>query len=331
MTIKKQKSIQPIQPLGHRVVGCLATYLAPKMAADSKIKPEELDSIARKINTAKFNKQINGIAGSVKDLFGSRLVGDADLSDLPDILGALTGPTSLAPECDEDEDSDEDTDALPVNLKDKDKESKKVKAKEMPEPAADEDEDEDEDSDEDSDSDEDEDSDAGADSDKDAPAAKLMNKLGTLNLPKDTMDEISGLIDEIGKAPKAVPAPASDDDDDDEDDEKETPIGKPAMDAMIKKIENRMAAHYQAAKEVMPVVGDIDVNAKGASTLAIYKMGLDAMNVDLTGISADTKTYRAIFKLQSKNNASNIAKDSKLTNKDKASMESLFPSAPKLG
>ena len=84
----KNKQIE-FQPLGHRVLGALVSYLVPRLAADAAFKPGELDGPLVKLIPRKYDRQIPGIVGVVKEQFKNRLAQDADLDDLPEILEAL--------------------------------------------------------------------------------------------------------------------------------------------------------------------------------------------------------------------------------------------------
>lgn len=77
------------------------------------------------------------------------------------------------------------------------------------------------------------------------------------------------------------------------------PVDKPAMDAALKRVQDetvqRMNAIHQAQKDVAPYVGEVVAQD---SAEAVYKMALDALNVDVTGVHPSA--YRTILSLQKK-------------------------------
>jgi len=100
------KKIRQISMQGHRVLGALAAYLAPKMAADKALKAGDLDSVIKSIKPAAFDKQINGIVGTVKEKFSPRLAKDAELDpeELKELMQAIEPFEDLDVEEGEDED-----------------------------------------------------------------------------------------------------------------------------------------------------------------------------------------------------------------------------------
>lgn len=78
-----------LTPKGHAVQGALLAYLAPKIAADSKPKLAEVNSILKSITPGSFKAQMQKVAEAVKSKYGKLLVADASLEDLPEILEAL--------------------------------------------------------------------------------------------------------------------------------------------------------------------------------------------------------------------------------------------------
>lgn len=144
--------------------------------------------------------------------------------------------------------------------------------------------------------------------------------------------------DELEKVVEAVAEAESDKEEDeeiaekvakDEDDDGEEKVSKPAMDAAItaavKATESRMQAIRRAEQEVRTVIGDIVAQD---SADAVYKMALDHLKVDLTGV--DSSLYGTLFRTVSsaasaaKSKSSTIAQDAA---KSTGAFEQLFPTA----
>ena len=83
------KKFRQLTGQGQTVKGALAFYLAPKMAEDQRLKPGELDRVLKSVTPSRYEKQINGIVGTIKEQFGERLAMDESIDDLPDLLATL--------------------------------------------------------------------------------------------------------------------------------------------------------------------------------------------------------------------------------------------------
>jgi hypothetical protein len=276
------KKFRELTGQGQTVKGALAFYLAPKMAEDQRLKPGELDNVLKSITPTRYEKQINGIVGTIKEKFEGRLAMDESIDDLPELLATLIpaeGEYAMdAKGCvkgkDEAEDEDDDTDedaadgkippAFLKNIKKaKDKKAKDALPKKLDEEkgggqtkknlAGDEEEIDDEDDDEDNDSDENNDEEGEEEDEEDDDKAKGKDK----KMSKDK----KGLF------------------------------GKPSMDAAFRSLRaqstqdsmHELQARYEAQEAVRPYVGRIDVLACD-SVFGIYKLALTANKIDTRGV-----------------------------------------------
>ena len=264
----KDKQIE-FQPLGHRVLGALVSYIVPRLAADAAFKPGELNSPLAKLVPRRYERQIPGIVGVVKEQFKNRLAQDADLDDLSEILEALG------------EDPEEATE---------DKKMSKDKKKEM------------------------ETEDAGG-------AAKIMAILKELDIPEDKMKEIEeackgmaedeeddsevdAVNDKKAADKKAADKKAADKKaadkkaKDEEDPDIEPKDVKQAMDAalpaIIKATSKSVADRFQAAKDVEPILGEVQPLAFDSAS-DIYKEALKHEKLETKGITADS--FKPMFQV----------------------------------
>ena len=346
------KKIFKLSGQGQTVKGALAFYLAPKMAEDQRLKPGELDSLVKSITPTRYERQIDGIVGTVKERFGSRLAQDEKLDDLHDLLAVLLpSETEIAQDkaCAKDEEGDdnandemESNDSAPHKLKeelsaedeDEDAGSLVAMAKELMRrykakakaagTAADksnddpsDEEDDEKSSDDDDDADDRHDGDNGEEDDEAEDAPKGKDK----KMSKDNVI----IASQYKKGKKES-----------EDKKLASPFGKPSMDEAFKSMRALAAkdavadlqARYKAQEAVLPYVGKIDVLACD-SVPAIFKLALDAAEVDTTGVpeSAFAAMVKMLpTKLAERNRPANFAMDSK--SEDAIRQE--FPNAPKL-
>lgn len=260
---------------GHRVMGALATFIAPKLAADETLQSSELEALCKSIAPGRYDRQIEGIVGTVKERFASRFAQDEDLMPLRKVLQALM-PSDLALDMAQDamDDDDGGEDGFPFKKGAKDKKKKK-----------DDEEDFDDDGDEDEDGNEDEDFNEDS-------AAKQTN----LNQSEEG-DEDSDEENQWVKSAKAR----------NNDPLKESSVSKlvkrkaedSAMDAAINQARTqgadlafrRLASRYEAAEIVRPIVGEVNVFASDAAS--IYKLALDAKGADLVGVPK--VAYKAVL------------------------------------
>jgi hypothetical protein len=259
-----------LTPQGHRVQGALATYLVPLLAADQALDSNELRSLCKSITPARFDKQIEGIVGTVKERFGARLAQDADLNNLRKILTALMPPSLAMDKAAMDDDDGED--ALPPAF------LKNIKKKKKAEDSAEEDP-EDDDSDDFEDEDEDDDKDGDKPS-RDEKAAAQTNSKQTAEGDQDNEEE--GQWVKPTKSKRASNKPISTTDDAALDAALDL-----AMDTARREgaalAEKRIGAKFEAADAVKAIVGKVNVFACD-SAADIYKMALDAKGVDVTGV-----------------------------------------------
>jgi hypothetical protein len=281
------KKFRQLTGQGQTVKGALAFYLAPKMAEDQRLKAGELDNVLKSITPGRYEKQINGIVGTVKEKFEARLAMDESLDDLSDLLATLIpaeGEYAMdAKGCvkgkdeaeDEDDDSDEDAAdmKIPPNFLNN---TTMVKPKKK-----------------------------GA---KDS-AAKLTEEQGSGQSSKnlaDSKEEEDDIDDE--EEDKDDESDESDDEEgEEEDDAEEKPKGKdkkmnkdkkgsakdskPSMDAAFRSLRtlatqdsmHELQARYEAQEAVRPYVGKIDVLACD-SVFGIYKLALTANKIDTRGV-----------------------------------------------
>ncbi len=80
-----------LTPRGYAVKGALAAHIAPRLAADSALKPGELDALIKGIEPGAYKDQIPAFVKAVGDAFSKRLAQDTDLDlgDLEEILEAV--------------------------------------------------------------------------------------------------------------------------------------------------------------------------------------------------------------------------------------------------
>ena len=302
---------------GHRVMGALATFLVPKLATDAApIQSVELERVCKSISPGRYDKQIEGIIGTVKDQFGTRLAQDTDLNDLRRSLSALM-PLSLAMDKAKEEEANDENNAEDKKAKDSDDDSnddsndalppeflknikKKKKAKDMK--ACDKGEDDEED--EEDEDDEDDENEKGKGEDKKAKDAAKPNP--NINMKND-----------IGNMKPGAGADSA--------------ISAEALDAAIATARNegaelalrRLAARYEAADVVKPIVGKVNVMSCD-SAAAIYKMALDAKGIDTTGFPRSS--YGAVLKAVLKSEVKPKARFAQ----DKAVTKTLLDEFPKL-
>jgi hypothetical protein len=256
---------------GHRVMGALATFIVPKLAADETLQSNELEALCKSIAPGRYDRQIEGIVGTVKERFASRFAQDEDLTPLRKVLQALM-PSDLAVDMAQDAmDDDGGDDEFPFKKGAKDKKKK----------------DEEEDFDDDGDEDEDEDEDA-----QDEKTAKQTNLNQSDEGDEDTDEENQWV--KSAKARKDDPV-------------KEPSVSKKiarkaedsAMDQAIDQARTqgadlafrRLASRYEAAEMVKPIVGEVNVFASDAAS--IYKMALDVKGADLNGVPK--VAYKAVL------------------------------------
>lgn len=255
-----------LTPQGHRVQGALATYIVPKLAADQSLQSSELESLCKSITPNRYDKQIEGIVGTVKERFGSRLAQDANLNDLRNILAALM-PSSIALDK-HAMDDDDGEDALPPAF------LKNIKKKKAADSRKDDEEDNEDFEDDEDDADDDQD-DA-----EDEKAAKQTNSKQTSEGDQDNEEE--GQWVKPIKSKRASNKPISTTDDAALDAALDL-----AMDTARREgaalAEKRIGAKFEAAAAVKAIVGNVNVFACD-SAASIYKMALDAKGVDVTGV-----------------------------------------------
>jgi hypothetical protein len=147
---------------------------------------------------------------------------------------------------------------------------------------------------------------------------ELLALLQAQNLPDEVMAQAAALLDKISPAapavdgfpPKkgaAVPNP---------NDTKALTVGKPAMDAAIQVAADATIARMQAVREAEDAVEPIIGRVRGQNTAeGVYKLALDHMKVDLTGLPS--VAYGPLFQRLAQNmsdepvDASFVAQDSK--------------------
>jgi len=147
---------------------------------------------------------------------------------------------------------------------------------------------------------------------------ELLALLQAQNLPDEVMAQAAALLDKISPAapavdglpPKkgaAVPNP---------NDTKALTVGKPAMDAAIQVAADETIARMQAVREAEDAVEPIIGRVRGQNTAeGVYKLALDHMKVDLTGLPP--VAYGPLFQRLAQNmsdepvDAGFVAQDSK--------------------
>jgi uncharacterized protein DUF2213 len=257
--------------------GALAAYIAPKLAQDAKIDLRSmlLGTTARNWPTRKFT-----IATDLTKATEGKLAQDADLGDLMQLLDLLDG-----------EGNGEQDDGLGIDKPGVD--DPPTDPASDPDPAADPAGDP---------------VDPAADPPKDPPTdvtdepvAKVLAFLKDLLRPEDVA--IVQHILQPAKAADPVPEEVAPDADPTVPPKKDEPPmdptkKPPAMDAaMVSRIEQQTIARMNAIREaeriVRPLIGELDVPQKSAD--AVYKLALDAAEVDLTGVP--TAAYGAMAKM----------------------------------
>jgi hypothetical protein len=265
---------------GHRVMGALATFIAPKLAADETLQSSELEALCKSIAPGRYDRQIEGIVGTVKERFASRFAQDEDLMPLRKVLQALM-PSDLALDMAQDAMDDEDGGEDGFHFKKGAKDKKKKKK------------DDEEDFDEDGDKDEDEDENEDEDEDFNEDSAAKQTNLNQSEEGDEDADEENQWV-KSAKARNNDPL-------------KESSVSKlvkrkaedSAMDAAINQARTqgadlafrRLASRYEAAEIVRPIVGEVNVFASDAAS--IYKLALDAKGADLVGVPK--VAYKAVL------------------------------------
>ncbi len=319
------KQIVKLSTQGHRVMGALASFLAPRMAADQDLQSVELESICKSVNVARYDRQIDGIVGTVKERFASRLAADQNFNALRKSLTALM-PFDIAmdkkkeeetEEPDEDEE-DEDEEGEDGDLGDKfEANIAKMKAKAKDKKAKDEDTTEDSDDDSNDDA-----NDKFPAKDKKAKDKKAKDKKvpgNNQNLKSEEGDQDDseeeqwvknhGSGNKSGQDKKACDAALRSD----------------AADLAIR----RIGARYEAAAAVKKLVGEVNVMASD-SAADIYAMGIKAMDSAIDLSTMPKVAYKSVFEaLNRKKNEPAKARFAQ----DAASIKTLserYPNAPDL-
>ena len=307
---------------GHRVMGALATYIVPKLASDQSLQSVELESLCKSIAPGRYDVQIDGIVGTVKERFSSRLAQDESFGDLRKVLSALM-PASLAmdkkkeeeAEDSDDESNDDANDAAEdedetgedsfadfmKTKKAKDSFADFIKSKKKAKDAKNEDDEDDEDDDDDDESDEDEEEERAKDK-------KAKDKKADNDADLDNKEDDMHVGDKRAK--------------------------DAAMDAKLDAARTegadlamrRLAARYDAAELVKPIIGKINPLAQDATS--IYKMALDAKGADLTGVPrvAYKAVLQTLLKAESSKGKPKFAQDAAVTK----NLTDEFPNAPGL-
>jgi len=307
-----------LTPQGHRVMGALATFIVPKLAADQSLQSVELEAVCKSIKPDRYDRQLNGILGTVKERFGSRLAQDESLDGLSKVLASLM-PADLAMDKkkeeeaeDEDDSNDDANDAAEdedetgedsfadfmKTKKAKDSFADFIKSKKKAKDAKEED---DEDEDDDDESDEDED-------DERAKDKKAKDKKADNDADLDNKEDDMHVGDKRAK--------------------------DAAMDAAMEAARTegadlamrRLNARYEAADLVKPIIGKVNPLAQDATS--IYKMALDAKGADLTGVPrvAYKAVLQTLLKAESGKGKPKFAQDTAVTK----NLQDEFPNAPGL-
>ena len=279
-----------ISPQGQVVRGALLAYLKPRLASDAAIRPGEIATIVKKVAPGRYATQVDGLVGVVADTFKTRLAEDngIDLRELNELLTSLEGEFAndekgerMKSEKAEDGTGMPETEVTDKKPKVCEKcgkahdEAEDCIAKDSP-VSSEEDEPDEEDDDEEGEEGEKKAKDDSEAFDKFAKKHKLS---------KDAHAELKALT-----GPKKAPIKG--------DAMPETKaVTQTAMDAALesqrKSVISEMSERFQAAKDVAPIVGEVDALAAD-SAASIYKMALDAKKVNLT--DAPASAYKAIFK-----------------------------------
>lgn len=78
-----------LSPTARELYGSLWTFISPRLAADQSVADLNLSSILSGVTGSNLSSQIPAIARKVKSAARRRLALDADLDDLPDMLGSF--------------------------------------------------------------------------------------------------------------------------------------------------------------------------------------------------------------------------------------------------
>ena len=261
----KESPMKKLSPRAIAARGALVGYLGPKLAADKKLKPNELNPLVQPLGAPKMKaKEVTAkLAADVKKAFAPRLAKDMSIDDedLADVILSALGGEEAEGELDGD-------DAMPP-----------------PPPAA---------------ADEEEmpalDEDAAACDDDEAGKA-LMALLQAQNLPDDIMSQVAALMDKLSAKPAADDAPPPP--------KKGAPVAppkappavaKPAMDAAIKAAGDATVKRMQDVREAEDLVEPLIGKVRGQDNApAIYRLALDHAKVDVTGV--DPTAYRALVQM----------------------------------
>lgn len=155
-------------------------------------------------------------------------------------------------------------------------------------------------------------------------ATKLATLLGEQGMTPEVIAKIQAMC--AGGAMDEEPKP------DDKKDDKDK-IDKPAMDAALAAsgaaIRASMTAVRNAEIDVQPIIGNLSVAMDSAAD--VYKLALDHMKVDLTGV--DKASYRAVFNAVKAQASTTVVKRSVIAQdaamSGGAAFASLFPNASK--
>jgi hypothetical protein len=286
------KKMITLTPQGHRVMGALATYIVPKLAADQSLQSVELEALCKSITPGRYDRQIDGIVGTVKERFGSRIAQDESFADLRKVLTALM-PVNLAMDIkseneeithDSNDDSDDDSNDSKKAKDEMDSEDAEFKAwKKAKDAKKAKDKKKDEDEEEDDDDDEEGEGEDAANKNKNDP--DLKNEEGDMD-DKDETQWVKNKKSGHANGQDAFPS-------------------KKALDQALDAAReegaelaiSRMGARFEAAALVKPVVGKIDPYTTSATKM--YKMALDEMakthkGIDLAEIPPIA--YKGVFK-----------------------------------
>jgi hypothetical protein len=322
------KKIITLSSQGQRVMGALASFLAPRMAADQSLQSVELEALCKSISPGRYDRQIEGIVGTVKERFASRLAADQKLDDLRKILTALM-PADLALDKkkedeevdDEDDDSNDDdsNDSKKGACDDMDSEDAEFKAWKK-----------------------------AKDKKKAADAKKAKDKKGAED--EDDEDGDGGGEDAANKNKNDPDLKNEEGDMDDNEEEQWVKTKKPghangqdkkAKDAFPSKKAldqaldaareegaelaiSRLGARFEAAALVKPVIGRVDPHTTSATRM--YKMALDEMAKTRKGIDLSEippLAYKGVFKALMANDSARSQKPNVRLAQDSASAKTL--------
>ena len=247
---------------GCLVKGLLAGTIFPRLAADARTTPGELDKILLGVTPGDYEDQVAKIAADCVNAFCDRLAKDATLDDLIELLKGAE-PTAS----DSDEDGDED-DYEDVN------DEVTAQGSQGQIPTSDSDEDSDEDNTE------------GM-----HPAHAIMKKLSGLNLPSEDMEEIQNHLNalsgqktpELTENTKPTGVTTLMHSKDGKLADQALGVTKAAMDAALKTQEQSIAAKFVAAEECAPILGKINALAFDSAD-SIYAKALELKGVETKGV-----------------------------------------------